>query len=162
MSNMGLDIAMKKAGIKVIKTKVGDRYVLEEMVKKDCNLGGEQSGHIIFLDYNTTGDGIITTLQVLSLMNKTGKRLSEHASCMAVLPQVLLNVRVRERKDIATLPNVSQVIKDCEKRLEDKGRVLVRYSGTEPVARVMIEGENESAIKKMAEEIVDSIRGEIG
>lgn len=110
MSNMGLDIAMKKAGIKVIKTKVGDRYVLEEMVKKDCNLGGEQSGHIIFLDYNTTGDGIITTLQVLSLMNKTGKRLSEHASCMAVLPQVLLNVRVRERKDIATLPNVSQVI----------------------------------------------------
>ncbi|MBI3353681.1 MAG: phosphoglucosamine mutase [Nitrospirae bacterium] len=161
MSNMGLDIAMKKAGINVIKTKVGDRYVLEEMLKNDCNIGGEQSGHIIFLDYNTTGDGIITTLQVLSLMNKTGKRLSEHASCMAVLPQVLLNVRVREKKDIAKLPNVSQVIKDCEKRLEDKGRVLVRYSGTEPVARVMIEGENESAIKKMAEEIVDSIRGEI-
>ncbi len=162
MSNMGLDIAMKEAGIDVIKTKVGDRYVLEEMVKKDCNLGGEQSGHIIHLDYNTTGDGIITTLQVLALMNKTGKRLSEHASCMTIFPQVLLNVRVKEKKEFSSIPAVSKVIKNCEDQLKDRGRILVRYSGTEPVARVMIEGENENKIKIMAEEIAGTIKEAIG
>ncbi|MFZ3064053.1 MAG: phosphoglucosamine mutase [Nitrospirota bacterium] len=162
MSNMGLDIAMKEAGINVIKTKVGDRYVLEEMVKKDCNLGGEQSGHIIHLDYNTTGDGVITTLQILALMNNTKKRLSELSSCMTIFPQVLLNVRVKEKKEFSLIPEVSKAIEDCEKKLKDRGRILVRYSGTEPLARVMIEGENEGKIKTMAEEIAGTIKEAIG
>lgn len=162
MSNMGLDIAMKEAGINVIKTKVGDRYVLEEMVKKDCNLGGEQSGHIIHLDYNTTGDGVITTLQILALMNNTKKRLSELSSCMTIFPQVLLNVRVKEKKEFSSIPEVSKAIKSCEDQLKDRGRILVRYSGTEPLARVMIEGENEGKIKTMAEEIAGTIKEAIG
>ncbi len=162
MSNMGLDIAMKEAGINVIKTKVGDRYVLEEMVKKDCNLGGEQSGHIIHLDYNTTGDGVVTTLQILALMNNTKKRLSELSSCMTIFPQVLLNVRVKEKKEFSSIPEVSRVIKNCEGQLKDRGRILVRYSGTEPVARVMIEGESEGKIKTMAEEIAGTIKEAIG
>lgn len=162
MSNMGLDIAMKEAGINVIKTKVGDRYVLEEMVKKDCNLGGEQSGHIIHLDYNTTGDGVVTTLQILALMNNTKKRLSELSSCMTIFPQVLLNVRVKEKKEFSSIPEVSKAIKDCEDKLKDRGRILVRYSGTEPLARVMIEGENEGKIKTMAEEIAGTIKEAIG
>lgn len=162
MSNMGLDIAMKGAGIDVIKTKVGDRYVLEEMLKKDCNLGGEQSGHIIYLDYNTTGDGVITTLQILALMNNTGKKLSELSLCMTIFPQILLNVRVKEKKELSSILEVSKVIKDCEDKLKDRGRILVRYSGTEPVARVMIEGENEGKIKIMAEEIAGTIKEAIG
>ncbi|OGW48573.1 MAG: phosphoglucosamine mutase [Nitrospirae bacterium RBG_19FT_COMBO_42_15] len=162
MSNMGLDIAMKEADINVIKTKVGDRYVLEEMVKNDCNLGGEQSGHIIHLDYNTTGDGIITTLQILALMNNTKKKLSELSSCMTIFPQVLLNVRVKEKKEFSSIPEVSKVIKNCEDQLKDRGRILVRYSGTEPVARVMIEGESEGKIKIMAEEIAGTIKEAIG
>ncbi|MBI5180674.1 MAG: phosphoglucosamine mutase [Nitrospirae bacterium] len=162
MSNMGLDIAMKEAGINVIKTKVGDRYVLEEMVKKDCNLGGEQSGHIIHLDYNTTGDGVITTLQILALMNNTKKKLSELSSCMTIFPQVLLNVRVKEKKEFSSIPEVSKAIKNCEEQLKDRGRILVRYSGTEPLARVMIEGENEGKIKTMAEEIAGTIKEAIG
>jgi phosphoglucosamine mutase len=162
MSNMGLDIAMKEAGINVIKTKVGDRYVLEEMVKKDCNLGGEQSGHIIHLDYNTTGDGVITTLQILALMNNTKKKLSALSSCMTIFPQVLLNVRVKEKKEFSSIPEVSKAIKNCEEQLKDRGRILVRYSGTEPLARVMIEGENEGKIKTMAEEIAGTIKETIG
>lgn len=162
MSNMGLDIAMKEADINVIKTKVGDRYVLEEMVKNDCNLGGEQSGHIIHLDYNTTGDGIITTLQILALMNNAKKKLSELSSCMTIFPQVLLNVRVKEKKEFSLIPEVSRVIKNCEDKLKDRGRILVRYSGTEPVARVMIEGESEGKIKIMAEEIAGTIKEAIG
>lgn len=162
MSNMGLDIAMKEAGVEVVKTKVGDRYVLEEMVKKDSNLGGEQSGHIIHLDYNTTGDGIVTMLQILALMNKTGKKLSELSSCMTIFPQVLLNVRVKEKKEFSSIPEVSKAIKNCEDQLKDRGRILVRYSGTEPLARVMIEGENEGKIKTMAEEIAGTIKEAIG
>ncbi len=162
MSNMGLDIAMKASGIDVVKTKVGDRYVLEEMVKKDCNFGGEQSGHIIHLDYNTTGDGVITTLQILALMNNTKRRLSELASCMTIFPQVLLNVKVKERKEFSSIPKIAKAIKDCEEQLKDRGRILVRYSGTEPLARVMIEGENENKIKIMAEEIAGTIKEAIG
>ncbi|MBI5182251.1 MAG: phosphoglucosamine mutase [Nitrospirae bacterium] len=162
MSNMGLDIAMKNSGINVIKTKVGDRYVLEEMLKKDCNLGGEQSGHIIHLDYNTTGDGIITTLQVLSIMNKSKKRMSELALYMTTFPQVLLNVKVKEKKEISSIPMVSKAIKDSEAGLGDNGRILVRYSGTEPVARIMIEGEDENKIKLLAERIAESIKETIG
>ncbi|MBM2838044.1 MAG: glmM [Deltaproteobacteria bacterium] len=157
MSNMGLDIAMKKAGIKVIKTAVGDRYVVEEMVKGGYNLGGEQSGHMVFHDYSTTGDGTLTALQTISVMKKTGKPLSELASCMTTLPQVLLNVKVKQRRDLNNYPVISSMISRVEQDLGDKGRVLVRFSGTEPLARVMIEGEDKQRITVMAQEIADSI-----
>jgi phosphoglucosamine mutase len=157
MSNMGLDIAMKKAGIKVIKTAVGDRYVVEEMVKGGFNLGGEQSGHMVFHDYSTTGDGTLTALQTISVMKKTGKPLSELASCMTTLPQVLLNVKVKQRRDLNDYPIISSMISRVEQDLGDKGRVLVRFSGTEPLARVMIEGEDKQRITVMAQEIADSI-----
>jgi phosphoglucosamine mutase len=151
MSNMGLDRAMKEAGIRVVKTAVGDRYVLERMLKEGYNFGGEQSGHLIFLDYNTTGDGLITAVQVLALM-KT----------MTTFPQVLVNVRVKERRDLATLPKVKEQMARLEKTLDGSGRLLVRYSGTEPLVRIMIEGERESEIRKWADDLAGSIRDAIG
>lgn len=157
MSNMGLDIAMKKAGIKVLKTAVGDRYVVEEMVKGGYSLGGEQSGHMVFLDHSTTGDGTLSALQTISVMKKTGKSLSELASCMTTLPQVLLNVKVKKKRDLGEFPAVSAMISKAENDLLDKGRVLVRFSGTEPLARVMIEGEDKQRITVMAQEIAESI-----
>ncbi|MDH4099192.1 MAG: phosphoglucosamine mutase [Nitrospirota bacterium] len=158
MSNLGLDIAMREAGVNLVKTAVGDRYVVEEMLKNGYNLGGEQSGHIIFLDYNTTGDGLISALQVMALMQKTDKPISELARCMTILPQVLVNVKVAEKKDLATLPRVQEAISSVENTLGDRGRVLVRYSGTEAKLRVMLEGEDEGQIKSLAEEIVSSVR----
>ncbi|MEK6726640.1 MAG: phosphoglucosamine mutase [Deltaproteobacteria bacterium] len=157
MSNMGLDIAMKKAGIKVIKTAVGDRYVVEEMVKGGYSLGGEQSGHMVFLDHSTTGDGTLSALQTIAIMKKTGKPLSKLASCMTTLPQVLLNVKVKKKRDLGEFPAVSAMISKAENDLLDKGRVLVRFSGTEPLARVMIEGEDKQRITVMAQEIAESI-----
>lgn len=162
MSNMGLDIAMKNAGIKVLKTAVGDRYVVEEMVRGGYNLGGEQSGHMVFHDYSTTGDGTLTALQTISVMKKTGKPLSELASCMITLPQVLLNVKVKQRQDLNDFPAISSMISRVEQDLGDKGRVLVRFSGTEPLARVMIEGEDKQRIAGMAQEIADSIAQTLG
>ncbi len=162
MSNMGLDIAMKNAGINVLKTAVGDRYVVEEMVKGGYNLGGEQSGHMVFHDYSTTGDGTLTALQTISVMKKTGKPLSELASCMTTLPQVLLNVKVKQRRDLNDYPVISSMISRVEQDLGDKGRVLVRFSGTEPLARVMIEGEDKQRITVMAQEIADSIAQTLG
>ncbi|HEY4485498.1 MAG TPA: phosphoglucosamine mutase [Nitrospiria bacterium] len=162
MSNIGLDQAMKRAGIAVVKTDVGDRYVLERMLSDGFNFGGEQSGHLIFLDHNTTGDGLITALQVLALMKTTGKAVSELAGTMTVFPQVLVNVRVRERKDLLSLSSVRRQMEAIEKRLDGAGRLLVRYSGTEPVARIMIEGERESEIRALAEDLAGTIRSEIG
>ena len=162
MSNLGLERAMTHAGIKLIRTPVGDRYVLERMLKEGCNFGGEQSGHIIFLDYNTTGDGLITALQVLSLMKRTGKTLSELASCMILLPQVLVNVKVRERRDLATIPGYVQCLSQVEKRLKGSGRVLIRYSGTESAVRIMIEGEDRQEITQMAQELAQPIHQAIG
>ena len=162
MSNMGLDVAIKKMGGRIVKTAVGDRYVVEEMVKNDYNLGGEKSGHIIFLDYNTTGDGIVSALQVLAIMMRQNKRLSEMAKIMETYPQVLLNVRVKEKRNIEDIPELSRKIKSAEKKLADRGRVLVRYSGTEPVLRVMLEGEDETEISVIAEEIADYIRKVLG
>lgn len=153
MSNAGLEAAMQEAGIKVIRTAVGDRYVLEEMMRSDCNLGGEQSGHLIFSDYNTTGDGLITALKVLTLMKKTGKSLSELSSCMQTFPQRLVNIRVREKKDIDSIPEINRVIRDSEKILEGKGRIVVRYSGTEPLLRIMVEGDKEDKINSIVVEI---------
>lgn len=158
MSNIGLDIAMKEAGIRVVRTPVGDRYVLDEMLRHNYNLGGEQSGHIIFLDYNTTGDGLITALQVLTLMKKTGKSLSELSSCIRILPQKLVNVRVKEKRPIDSIPSLCKIIEDAKKKLDGKGRVVVRYSGTEPLLRIMTEGESMEEISSIAEEIAETFK----
>jgi phosphoglucosamine mutase len=157
MSNIGFELFLKKSGIKVLRTKVGDRYVVEEMVKKGCNLGGEQSGHIIFLDYNTTGDGPITALQILSTMCRREKSLSELASYIPIYPQVLVNVPVKKIKNIDDIPKIKTAIKKADKKLEN-GRILVRPSGTEPKIRVMVEGDNMDEITELAEEIAEVIR----
>jgi phosphoglucosamine mutase len=157
MSNIGFELFLKKSGIKVIRTQVGDRYVVEEMVKKGCNLGGEQSGHIIFLDHNTTGDGPVTALQVLSIMCRRGKSLSRLVSYIPIYPQVLVNVPVRKSRNIKDFPKITSTIKKAEKKLKN-GRILVRPSGTEPKIRVMVEGDNMDEISILAEEIADVIK----
>jgi phosphoglucosamine mutase len=162
MSNLGLDLAMQKAGLEVIRTQVGDRYVVERMVQGDYNLGGEQSGHILFLDHNTTGDGAITCLQMLALMVEKRRRMSELKAVMTRLPQVLLNVNVKERKELSSMPKVTQKIAAVEHELAGRGRVLVRYSGTEFLARVMLEGEDEKTIRAMAQDIANEILAEVG
>lgn len=162
MSNMGLDIALRKAGGKIIKTAVGDRYVVEEMRKGGYNLGGEQSGHLIFLDNNTTGDGVLAALQLLAVMRRQEKPLSELAEVMIPLPQVLVNVRVRERQDIMTIPPIAAAIKGVEEKLGNEGRVLIRYSGTEPLLRIMLEGQDKYEITDWANEIADLVRQQIG
>ncbi len=162
MSNMGLDIAIKQAGGKIIKTDVGDRYVVESMRRGGYNLGGEQSGHMIFLDHNTTGDGMISALQVLAIVQRTGKRLSELAQVMRVLPQVLLNVRVAEKRPLESIPEIMQSIIAVESELQNRGRVLIRYSGTEPLLRVMLEGEDPDRIRELAQDIVDEVEKHLG
>ena len=162
MSNMGLKIALKKAGANLIEAQVGDRYIVEAMQKQKLNLGGEQSGHIVFLEHNTTGDGMIAALKIMSIMRRTGKKLSELKKVMTHYPQVLENVHVRSKEDFAQFPKIVGTIKKIEQALGDNGRVLVRYSGTEPLARVMVEGEDHSIIKGFAEEIAQSIRNHLG
>ena len=162
MSNFGLDIALKDAGIRVVRTQVGDRYVMEEMIKNNYNLGGEQSGHVIFLDYNTTGDGLITALQVLTLMQKSVKRLSKLASCMKTFPQKLVNIKVREKKPLDTLDDFNKVIRESEKKLEGRGRIVVRYSGTETLLRIMVEGETYEEIVQIIETVSDAVNKYIG
>ncbi len=162
MSNLGLDIALRQAGGKVVRTRVGDRYVIGEMLKHGYNFGGEQCGHMIFLDYNTTGDGILAALQVLELMQKTGKPLSELAACMEKIPQVKREVRVREKKNFRQMPEVEKVIQEAKAVLGNDGRVLVRYSGTENVARVMLEGQDINQIEQLAHRINQKLEEEIG
>ena len=162
MSNMGLDVAVKNIGGNLVKTAVGDRYVVEEMLRSGYNLGGEQSGHIIFLDYNTTGDGIISALQILAIMKRQNKKLSELAEIMVTFPQVLLNVKVKQKKEIDNVPEIASKVKKIEKKLGDRGRVLVRFSGTEPILRVMLEGEDHTEISAMAEEIADCVKKNLG
>lgn len=163
MSNLGLDIAAKKEGIKLVKTKVGDRYVLEEMVKDNFVLGGEQSGHVIFLNYNSTGDGLVTALQVAALRAKANKSLSELASIMKELPQVLVNAKVPNDKKNIYLEDAEIIasIKEIEDKLNGVGRVLIRPSGTEPLVRVMLEGENQEEIDKMANDLANLILSKI-
>jgi phosphoglucosamine mutase len=161
MSSIALDMTMKKAGIDVIRTSVGDRYVAEKILEGGYNFGGETSGHIIFMDWNTTGDGPITALQVLSIMRKTGKNLSELASVMKPLPQVLINVKARPRKDISSIPEIKAAIKEAEKKLDSEGRVLVRPSGTEQKVRIMVEGRKREEIKAIAEGLAKVIEGAI-
>jgi phosphoglucosamine mutase len=162
MSNLGLHVAMREHRIAVRTTPVGDRYVVEEMQRGGYNLGGEQSGHVVFLDHNTTGDGLITGLAVLALMVETERPLSELRQVMQRFPQVLENLRVSSKPDVETLPAVAAAIRHAEGELGDRGRVLVRYSGTEPLLRVMVEGERQPAIRKLADDIIAAARAAIG
>ena len=161
MSNFGLERAMVKAGITLVRTAVGDRYLLERMSADGYNFGGEQSGHFIFLDHSTTGDGLLAALQVLSLMKRTDKSLLDLAQAMTAVPQVLLNVKVATKPDLDTVPELQQAIRDSEQRLNGSGRVLVRYSGTEPLLRVMVEGERDDQIRDVANRLVEVIKAHI-
>jgi len=157
MSNIGFELSLKKAGIKTIRTQVGDRYVVEEMLKSGCNLGGEQSGHIVFLDHNTTGDGPITALQVLSVISRSGRKLSDLATDITIYPQILINVTVRKTSDLEEFPRVTAAIKKAEKELKG-GRILIRPSGTEPKIRVMVEGDSMDNITTIAENLAAVIK----
>ncbi|MEW6375131.1 MAG: phosphoglucosamine mutase [Thermodesulfobacteriota bacterium] len=158
MSNIGLDRTMEKAGGKVIRTQVGDRYVVEEMVRGGYNLGGEQSGHTIFLDYNTTCDGTLTALQVLAIMKRKERQLDELALVMEPLPQVLYNVKVKEKKELSEIPEIENRIRKIKETLGNAGRILVRYSGTEPLLRIMVEGEDETKLHQFAQDIAELVK----
>jgi len=163
MSNLGLQNFCDKEGIRLKRTKVGDRYVIQEMKAGGYTLGGEQSGHIIFLDHNTTGDGILTGLQLVAMLKERGQKMSELSSIMTPLPQVLLGAKLKNKlkADVRENKKIDEAIRDLEKRLEGNGRLLVRPSGTEPLVRVMIEGQNQDEIKKWAEELVSIIGQEL-
>ncbi|WP_373049295.1 phosphoglucosamine mutase [Vulgatibacter sp.] len=157
MSNMGLDLAMSEVGGKVVRTAVGDRYVVERMRKQGLNFGGEQSGHLIFLDHATTGDGMVAGLSLLAVMLQAGKPMSELASCFSPVPQTLLNVKVKERRELDELPTVLKTIKGVELKLGTDGRVLVRFSGTEAKARVLVEGPDARRNQSYAQEIGEAL-----
>jgi phosphoglucosamine mutase len=157
MSNLGLERAVREVGGRVVRTQVGDRYVVEEMRRSGYNFGGEQSGHLVFLDHATTGDGIVAALRVLAVMVKEGKPLSELAKVMERTPQVLVNLAVDRKIPLDQLPDVQRLISEVERQLGEDGRVLVRYSGTESKARVMIEGLDETRIKVWADEIAQAV-----
>jgi phosphoglucosamine mutase len=162
MSNIGLQVALDKAGIALVRCPVGDKYVMEEMLGRGLSLGGEQSGHIIFSDYLFTGDGLCTALNVLRTIAQTKCSLADLAGELVTYPQVLLNVRVRHKADLATVPEVTAAMARVEERLGSQGRLLVRYSGTEPLLRVMLEGRDEAEIHAWAQEIVDVVRRQLG
>src|SRR5688572_12397789 len=162
MSNIGLQLALDKAGIAMVRCPVGDKYVMEEMLARGLSLGGEQSGHIIFSDYLFTGDGLCTALNVLRTLAQTRCSLAELAGELVTYPQVLLNVRVRHKVDLSTVPEVTDAMARVEERLGGQGRLLVRYSGTEPLLRVMLEGRNEAEIRAWAQDIVDVVKRELG
>jgi phosphoglucosamine mutase len=161
MSNFGLELALRRAGVTLVRTDVGDPAVSRELRTNSYNLGGEQSGHVIFMDHSTTGDGLITALLVLTVMVETGRPLSE-LRAMHRVPQILENVKVRERRPLAEIPDVHGVIQSAERRLNGTGRLLVRYSGTEMLARVMVEGEDATAIRVIAQEIGAAIQKHLG
>jgi phosphoglucosamine mutase len=162
MSNIGLELALRALDIDLVRTAVGDKYVMEEMLKRDLALGGEQSGHIIFSDYLFTGDGLCTALNVLRTVTLTGRTLADLAGDLVTYPQVLLNVRVRQRVDLALVPAVLAAMADVETRVAGQGRLLVRYSGTEPLLRVMIEGRHHDEIRSWAQGIVDVVKEHLG
>ena len=162
MSNLGLDQCIAKAGGRVVRTRVGDRYVVEEMRKNGYSFGGEQSGHLIFLEHATTGDGTVAALALLSVMVQSQKPISELAKVMDIYPQAQLSLEVREKPELGSLPAVMRVIRDVEKKLGDDGRVLVRYSGTEPKVRVLVEGPEKKVIEGFAEGIAAELKKAIG
>jgi phosphoglucosamine mutase len=162
MSNLGLERALNREGISLARTPVGDKYVLEEMQRIDALLGGEQSGHIIFREYATTGDGLLTALRLLEIARQAGAGLDELTADLEVYPQRLVNVRVREKKALTDLPSVATEIRRAEETFGDSGRVLVRFSGTEPLARVMVEGPDLAQVESLTARIADAIRREMG
>jgi phosphoglucosamine mutase len=161
MSNIGLELALKARGIGLVRCAVGDKYVMEEMLARGLSLGGEQSGHVIFSDYLFTGDGLCTALNVLRTVALTSRSLADLAGDLVAYPQVLLNVRVRERIDLRTVPSIAAIIERVEARLDGHGRLLVRYSGTEPLLRVMLEGRHDQEIRGWAQEIVDAVKAHL-
>jgi phosphoglucosamine mutase len=162
MSNLGLEKALEAIGVGLVRTQVGDRYVVEAMRSGGYNLGGEQSGHFVFLDHNTTGDGLITALQALAIMQRKGASLSKLTADFRRFPQVLVNVRVGEKKPLESLPAVSEAVRRIEKELDGRGRVLIRYSGTEPKARIMVEGEDEVRVGAYARDLAEELRRAVG
>ena len=162
MSNIGLELALGPLGIELVRTSVGDKYVMEEMMKRGLSLGGEQSGHIIFSDYLFTGDGLCTALNVLRTVVLSGRTLADLAADLTTYPQVLLNVRVRDKVELTSVPAVAEAIARVESRVAGQGRLLVRYSGTEPLLRVMLEGRNQDEIRAWAQEIVDVVKEHLG
>ena len=158
MSNIGLELALRESGIRLLRCQVGDKYVMEELLKRDLSLGGEQSGHVIFTDYLFTGDGLVTALNVLRVMRDTGRTLGDLASELTTYPQVLVNVRVQRKADLREVPEIAAVVDRVESQLADSGRLLVRYSGTEPLLRIMLEGRDEAEIRQWAGEIADEVR----
>ncbi len=162
MSNMGLEAALKRSGIHMMRAPVGDKYVLEQMQQNGASLGGEQSGHILFTGKSTTGDGLLTALLLLEIVQRSGKPLADLLADLQTYPQVIVNVRVREKKPLDSLPSVREAIAAAETDLQDAGRVVIRYSGTEALARVMIEAENEALMQSHADRIAAAIRSELG
>jgi phosphoglucosamine mutase len=162
MSNMGLEAALKRSGIQMLRAAVGDKYVLEQMIATGAALGGEQSGHIIFTGRSTTGDGLLTALLLLDIVHRSGKSLTELVADLRVFPQVIVNVKVREKKPLEGIPAVAAAIRAAEAELADSGRVVIRYSGTEALARVMIEAESEPLMRHHADTIAAAIRTELG
>ena len=162
MSNLGLEKRLEALGLGLVRTQVGDRYVVEAMRSGGYNLGGEQSGHVIFLDHNTTGDGLVTALQVLAILRRSGKPLSELVASFTRFPQVLVNLRVASKRPLEEIPSLLEKVRKAEAELDGRGRVLIRYSGTEPKARVMVEGENEERVGEIAHELADELRRALG
>ncbi len=158
MSNIGLEIALRNSGIRLLRCPVGDKHVMQEMIRNDISLGGEQSGHVIFSEFLFTGDGLVTALSVLQVMAATDRWLGDLAAQLTTYPQVLLNVRVKEKRELREVPALAAVVADVERRLGNSGRLLVRYSGTEPLLRVMLEGQDQAQIRAWAEEIADQVR----
>ncbi len=161
MSNLGLEVALKDLGCRLVRTSVGDRYVVEAMLQGGYNLGGEQSGHLLFLDHTTTGDGVISALQLLSVMIREEKPLADLARVMTTFPQILINLRVKERRDLMSVPGARQALQTAEKRLGDRGRLLVRYSGTEPLLRIMVEGDNTQEIEHVAQDLAQTLEKQL-
>jgi phosphoglucosamine mutase len=162
MSNLGLEKALDGLGVELIRTQVGDRYVVEAMRAGGYNLGGEQSGHVIFLDHNTSGDGLITALQTLAIMRRSERTLAELTADFVRFPQVIVNVQVTEKKPIEGLPAFTKALERVEADLDGSGRVLIRYSGTEPKARIMVEGEDEDRVGGYAHDLADELQRALG
>jgi len=162
MSNLGLEKALQELGVSLFRTQVGDRYVVDAMREGGLNLGGEQSGHVVFLDHNTSGDGLITALQILAIMQRKQRKLSELTIDFVRYPQVLVNVRVAERRAIEELPDFMRSVEKIERSLNGRGRVLIRYSGTEPLARIMVEGDDEKKIREYAQDLAGELRRALG
>jgi phosphoglucosamine mutase len=161
MANLGLERALEKSGLRLVRTAVGDRYVLEEMQRIGANLGGEQSGHILFLDDATTGDGMLTAVKIASMISLAGP-LDSLVADLKIFPQKIVNVRVKSKPALDSLPDVARTLAEAEKALGNSGRVILRYSGTEPLARVMVEAERDEDVRRWTDSLAVALRSAIG